>query len=203
MRLWNPESGWRGRGRGGGAGWESVARRVPASPSWALMSPGFPKLRALVGERRLRGRRSPDPLRGPDFVRALPARPRCAPLPFTWSFAGPGAGRGALTCASGWGPRTGGAGGEVGAVGGNCWSSRPEQQHTPGFFLKTGKLLFGWANLPSPDQISLSPGVSTRGECRGRVVCRGRRFWCVYFNFESIIKGPLNVPVITKEGILF
>ena len=189
-----------GDGEEGPAG--SLARRVPALPSWALMPPGFPKPRPPVGERRLRGRRSPDPLHGPDFVRALPARPRCVHLPFTWSFAGPGAGRGALTCASGWGPRSGGAGREVGADG-NCWSSRPEQRRTPSFFLKTGKLLFLWVNLPSPDQISLSPGVSTRGECRGWVLRRDRRFWCVHFNFESIIKGPSNVPVITKEGTLF
>ena len=162
VNLWNPESGWRGQGRGGGAGRESVARRVPALPSWALMPPGFPKPRPPVGERRLRGLRSPDPLRGPDFVRARPARPRCAHLPFTWSFAGPGAGREALTCASGWGPRSGGAGGELGADGGNCWSSRPEQWHTPSFFLQ-GSFSFAGPTSPPPTRFPSLLG-SVRGE---------------------------------------
>lgn len=151
---------WPGTGRRGRP--ESVARRVPALPSWALMPPGFPKPRPPVGERRLRGLRSPDPLRGPDFVRAQPARPRCAHLPFTWSFAGPGAGREALTCASGWGPRSGGAGGELGADGGNCWSSRPEQWHTPSFFLQ-GSFSFAGPTSPPPTRFPSLLG-SVRGE---------------------------------------
>lgn len=136
---------WPGIGEEG-PGWESVARRVPASPSWALMSPGFPKLRAPMGERACAGAEVPDPLRGPD------PRPRCRPdlavppalyLVLRCSRRGARASpvlqagdRGLGARAGRWGRR-------------NCWSSRPEQQHTPGFFLKEWAL-FGWANVPSP-----------------------------------------------------